>query len=272
MLYMLPDVTFASINPIDVVFVCHPKDKRTLDLAINGIRDNGKDIRRIIVVSESKLTDQAEWCNENIYPFNKKSIALEIFDGNEELANTFINKKDSRIGWIYQQFLKIYAVFVIPDISNNVLIIDADTVFLNPVSFIDDTNTPLFNPGTEYNKPYFEHAAKLLPGFKKIYPEFSGISHHMLFQRNFLEEIFNKIESAHKIETWRAACRFIDKSQLDYSCMCVEYELYFNYMFSQPDRAKIRPLKWVNTRFSREEMLSLQKNGFHYASFHTYII
>ena len=43
---------------IDVVIPAHKKDIDTLDLCIDGIRKNVKDVRRIIVVSKEKLTDK----------------------------------------------------------------------------------------------------------------------------------------------------------------------------------------------------------------------
>jgi hypothetical protein len=65
--------------------------------------------------------------------------------------------------------------------------LDADTVFLNPVSFLNITNAGMYNPGDEYHLPYFKHATKLIPGFYKYHPQYSGISHHMIFQRPVIE-------------------------------------------------------------------------------------
>jgi hypothetical protein len=64
--------------PIDVVIVSHPKDKDTLEYCIEGIRENGKNIRRIIVVSSIKLTEHAEWFDEKYFPFTIKQIAYAI--------------------------------------------------------------------------------------------------------------------------------------------------------------------------------------------------
>ena len=43
---------FLSAAEIDVVIPCHPKDFSILPLCVRGIRENGKDIRRIIVVTK----------------------------------------------------------------------------------------------------------------------------------------------------------------------------------------------------------------------------
>ncbi len=258
-------------DPIDVVFICHPKDSRTLDLAINGARLNVENIRRVIVVSATRLTNNAEWFDEAAFPFNKASVSLEIFNGNKTLANNYLMVKDTRIGWIYQQFLKLYAPFVIPGISSNVLTIDADTIFLNSVSFIDEAGKALFNPGKEFVPCYFAHAARLLPGFKKLYAAYSGISHHMLFQRAILEDLFSMIQSVHKTEPWRAFCRCIDLNEIFGSAFS-EYEIYFNFVFARTEQVKIRLLRWNNIKFDQKKIDYHAKNGFDYVSCHTYIL
>ena len=47
------------------------------------------------------------------------------------------------------------------------LIVDADTIFLNKVEFIDKEGGPLFNPGRENEKVYFDYGARLIPNFMK---------------------------------------------------------------------------------------------------------
>lgn len=257
-------------DPIDVVFVCHPKDHRTLELAIDGIRTNGENIGRIIVVSAYQFAHNAEWFDEALFPFNKETVALEIFNNDEAQARQFVDSYGRRLGWIYQQILKLYAPFIIPEISPNVLVIDADTIFLNPTAFIDGENRGLFNPGTEYHKPYFEHAARLLPGFKKQYSGYSGVSHHMLLQRPIVEDLFQAIENTHSIEPWRALLRCISHDDLYRSCLS-EYEIYFNFAFSKTDQVKIRQLRWKNLHFSEPEIDKLRAEGYNYVSCHSYL-
>ncbi len=231
-------------NVIDVVIPCVKKDQVTLNQVINGIRCFGKDIRRIIVVSAEPLTRNAEWFPESNYPFNKYDVAQAIF-GDKEVAQKFVDKSHSRIGWIYQQLLKFYAPFVIPNISENVLILDADLIFIKPTEFIDKDGQTLFSTSDEYHKPYFAHAARLIPGFQKIYPSYSGIVHHMLFQKDILQNLFDIVETVHGKKFWVAFCEAIDKNWVELSSAS-EYEIYFNFMFQRyPQRAKIRQLRKV---------------------------
>ncbi len=258
-----------TFEPIDAVIPCHPKDKPTIDLVVEGIRNNVKNIRRIIVVSATKLTDKAEWFDERNFPFTKETIAYEIFK-DEKQAQDFINSPKTRIGWIYQQLLKTYSMFVIPNFSANMLIVDADTIFLRPIEFQDpQTGAGLYNPAPEHHSPYFAHNARVLPGWKKVFPQYSGISHHMLFQRNPMTQLFEEIEAEHHKEAWKVFCEMIDKNEIYASCMCVEYELYFNYIFSRSDQVKIRHLKWDNIPFRRFN--ELKNNGYDFLSCHAYI-
>ena len=258
-----------TFDPIDVVVPCHAKDMRTLPLVIEGIKNNIKNHRRIIVVSSKQLIDTAEWFDEKQYPFTKETLAYEIFK-DEKRAYDFIHHPKSRVGWIYQQLLKAYAIFVIPNISSNVLVIDADTIFLKPVGFQDPkTGAGLYNPAPEHHQPYFDHNAKVLPGWKKIFPKYSAISHHMLFQRSVMNALYDEIESIHKKAAWKVFCEFIDKNHVLASCMCIEYELYFNYVFSKTNLVKIRHLNWDNSSWKN---FNQRKNGeYDFLSCHTYM-
>src|SRR5262245_56971712 len=96
----LPIFLFGAL--IDVVIPCVEKDLETLDLCIAGIKKFGMDIGRVIIVSDKKLTDQAEWFDEKLFPFDKWQMAEEIF-GDKEAGDRFVAKPKSRIGWLYQQ-------------------------------------------------------------------------------------------------------------------------------------------------------------------------
>ena len=223
-----------------------PKDLPTLEYCIEGIRKNGKNIRRIIVLSKERMTHSAEWFSEEWFPFSKKEIALEIYAGrgDEEAAEEFLKAPNTRIGWIFQQLLKFYTPFVIPDLSSNVLILDSDVIFLHPVDFITSSGEPYFIPAKEYFVSYFEHAARLLPPLHRVHAGRSGVSHHMLFQKPVLEDLFQLIKEKHKMEPWKAICRCIDLKSIYYSCMS-EYEIYFNFIQLRSDQVHFHFAKWV---------------------------
>ena len=254
---------------IDVVIPAAEKDMATLNMCIKGIRKNCDQVGRIIVVSREPFTNQAEWFPEAEYPFDKQAVALELFHGNHMAAAAYENHNAQKLGWYYQQLLKLYAPFVIPNISSNVLLLDADTIFLNKVDFLSPSSAALYNVGSEYHRPYFRHAARLLPGLKRVFPAYSGICHHMLLQRNILEELFQAVEATHKREFWKAFCSCVDQQDL-YRQGASEYEIYFNFIFSRSANVQIQKLKWKN-HASFHELQKFKKKGYHYLSCHSYL-
>ncbi len=260
---------FAKEEPIDVIIPCAPKDIRSLELCIEGIKTYGINVNRVIVISSEPLSNLAEWFDEAQFPFCKEQVAHQIFKDKGK-AEAYLKSNKDRSGWILQQLLKLYASFVIPNISSNILCLDSDTIFLKPVSFYDEeTGAGFFNPGVEYHKPYFEHAQRLIPGFQKIHKNYSGISHHMLIQRPILQTLFQVVEEYHQKEFWCAFCDCIDQKYLWPSCAS-EYEIYFNFTLSCTDQCKIRKLHWKNIPFRQLE--SHRKRGqCDYVSCHTYL-
>lgn len=265
----LPKVTYnLPTDPIDVVIPCAPKDLETLELCLAGIKKNGQNIRRIIVISKEKLTDNAEWFDERSFPFTQRDIALEIFNQDEIAAQAYLDDPKNRIGWIYQQLLKFYALSVIPLISPNVLLLDSDVVFLRPIDFIASDGRPYFNPAHEYFSCYFEHAARLLPDLRRVYPQYSGVSHHMPIQKPILDDLFQLISTRHQTDPWRALCRCIDHAELFRSPLS-EYEIYFNFVLLRTSQATIRPQRWIEIS-SLQSIPFYERSGFYYVACHTW--
>lgn len=254
-------------NPIDAVIVSHPKDKPTIDLCIDGIKKNCSNIRRIIVVSSTKLTENAEWFNERNFPFSKKDIELEIGRGDIEAGKKFFRNVQQNVGWYFQQLLKLYSAYVIPDISPNVLVVDADTVFLNPVDFLNSSFGGLFCTSSMPAKSrYLNHARRLVPNYKRVYPKYYSVCHHMLFQKPILDDLFKEVENRHKMLFWKAFCRCVDLKEGGAS----EYEIYYSFALGRTKQVELRHLKWQNSPYLGL-MRQYQDEGYHFVSFHTYL-
>ena len=248
-------------EPIDVIIPCCEKDLGSLEKSIEGIKRYVHGVRRIIVLSEKRLTKSVEWIDEAKYPFSKTDIAYALFQDKNQ-ARSYLKSRGSRVGWIFQQLLKMYAHVVIEELSPNCLVVDADTIFLNPVNFLTEEGAGLFSIGTDYHAPYFEHAKRLLPDFKNIYFRYSGISHHMLLQKPVMEDLFEAVEKHHKMPFWKAFCTCIDRKQIPFSSAS-EYEIYFNYALNQTDQVKVRPLKWKEVSTLRW-LSKWKKQDYHY--------
>lgn len=249
---------------IDVVIPCAKKDLRTLELCIKGIKQNGINIRRIIVVSEKRYTSNAEWFDEAFFPFTKLDMSLQLFSNDKEKALNYLSAHKHTAGWIFQQLLKLYAPLVIPDISPNVLMLDADTIFLTPVEFMNEDGQALFNARTMFVQSYLNHLKKVLPDLELYSEQYSGVTHHMLFQRPVLEHLFDTLSDRYHCEPWKALLQCINNPIK--GCLS-EYEIYFNYYYAITGHLNLRLLKWWNIPSLR--LLNRYKNeGAHYISCH----
>lgn len=257
-------------EPLDVIIPTATKDIDTLELAIEGIRQNCPEVRRIMVISENRLTDEAEWIDEAIYPFSKEEVARALARGNPQETKRLL-KPNSRCGWYYQQLLKLYAPFVIENISSNVLVVDADTIFLNRITFLNKEYGAWLN-GTdrEAHEPYVIHGARLIPNFKRVYQNISGVTHHMLFQRPILADLFKLVELTHQREFWKVFCYSVPRGNL-YQSGASEYEIYLNYALSRTDQVKLRELNWKNIN-TREKISHYRKKGYDYVSIHSWMV
>ena len=234
----------------DIVIPIGPNDITNVGIMIEKTIKNIIGYRNIYLVSYDPNIkfDNCITIDENIFPFNKNTLAK------------YLGFSD-RLGWYLQQLIKFYSGFTIKGILNNYLVIDSDTYFLKFTTFFKN-KLPLYNIGFECNMPYFEHMYKLHPSLRKQ-TNYSGICHHMMFQKNIVAELFNLIERHHKESFYISFLKCINTNNI-LGSGASEYEIYFNYIhIYHKDKFSIRELKWENT--------NLEKNNLDYISCHWYI-
>lgn len=238
----------------DIVIPLAPKDSHKFGEQIKFTKNNVIGYRNIYIVTlDDRLNiEGCKTISEKIFPFSINDVAN-------------YHEKLSRNGWYLQQLIKFYAGSVIPGILDRYLVLDSDTFFLKPTSFIEGDKC-LYNTGTEYHIPYFKHIEKLCPFVKRISPSVSGICHHMMFERRFLDEFFVLVENIHNMPFWKAFLSCVEKDQYKVSGAS-EYEMYFNFiMLYHSDKVKIRNLKWDNI-----SIYSPRIKDFDYISDHVWI-
>ena len=247
------DYLFKYDSLFDIVIPCGPNDKNKLNSIIEYTKKNIIGYRNIYIITHNIniIQDDCIIIDENIFPFNLKTISIYL-------------GKNERIGWYLQQLLKLYASFVIPNILNNYLVIDCDTYFLKPTSFFSNS-LPLYNFSNENHTPYFEHMYKLHPTLKKTNLNKSGICHHMIFQKNIINNLFILVEKLHKKKFYEIFLESINKKDI-LGSGASEYEIYFNYLqIYHNNKFIIRELYWTNSKNL------LLENNFDYISCHWYL-
>ena len=256
----------------DVVIPAHEKDKEILVYCIKQARKKIVGIRRIIVISKERYTNLAEWYGEAQFPFSFSEISA------------LTNGKD--VGWHYQQFLKFYAPLVIENITENVLILDSDTVFFKKARMLGKEGEALFNLCKEVNKDCNSFDLNIADHIKNLYPEISmdklpeeywsksAVCHHMMFNRVILEDMFSRIEKYH-LETHGVAKKFYELAMSSYKGKGVmelsEYQIYFNFMFLFfRSKMNVRKLKFKNCADDNIWYYYFHPK-YYYCSFHYYL-
>lgn len=247
-----------SINvPFDIIYVCHEKDRHTLLYSILSVKKYMQGYGNIYLISKynyKSLSKEIIWISEGIFEFNKNDV--------KDITGCHANK----VGWIFQQLIKLYAHEYIKELKDNYLLLDADVIFLNNITMFSD-NKPYLTLGYNINQQYFEHISKLLPNLVKQ-TLYSGIVHHMLININIIKQLILDIEAEHNDKMWKAFLKCIDASDYNNINYCSEYELYFNYVLKNyRDFYNVRMLAWDDVSLS-----FVQKcNELDYIACHTYL-
>ena len=281
----------------DIIISSCKKDQFVLQKAIESIKQYIKNYRRIIVVSNEKLTDAVgvEWFDEKKYPFSMK----DMYDYMDKMVPD--EKRRRKVSYI-NQLIKLYAHIVIPDLLDNILIYDSDIVFIKETTFFED-GIPLYGNRIVHldpYQPYLNHHLKLHPSFdfenkldinkslKKMNSFCSGICHHIIYNKKIINEIVDLIENTHNEVFWKYYLSQVDTRHSNHvnHCEPANCELYYNYVnLFHSDKIKIRPITWlehpavskqqnpiINTYNNRFQMLKLQalSQGHSYIAFHSY--
>jgi Family of unknown function (DUF6492) len=225
--------------PIDAMIPIGPNDLDISVLSARSVRAFVEGVRKIYVVARHDPgIDGTHFIDEAAFPFDI------------QIVRTILNE-DARAGWYLQQLIKLYFPLVVPDCVDHVLAIDADTIFLRPSRFIDNKRV-VFNLGDEYHEPYFEHMRRMHPSLQKLI-DYSGITHCMMFNRRWLAELMNLVETHHRqVALWKVYLAAVAPKHRKHSGAS-EYETYFNFCLCRhPEQLIIRRFHWRNVETSDE--------------------
>ena len=211
-------------DSIDVVIPAHIKDTDTLEICIDSVKKNIIGLNNVYVVSRTKLTNNAIWYQEDKLPFNLEFIASKI-------------GKHRKTCWYYADLLQGTLPLLIPELLNNVLILDSDTIFLRPIKLVKN-GISQFNTSPSDGMPsYYEYIQRLLPNLNRQYIE-SGVTHFILIRRDILKDLFNRVEKLYNKPFWEAAIdttlqNYININRNDHAKSqgkMANYELYFTFV------------------------------------------
>jgi hypothetical protein len=149
-----------------------------------------------------------------------------------------------RHGWVTQQVLKIE--FALKSKATYLLIIDADTVLMQPHAFVNQQGVQALSISYEKHEPYLEHASRY---FKIPKSKHSYVTHYQLWQTKYIRAMFPK--NLLSIFDWIAIADMNHVSGLS------EYHSYGAWLENQhPNKKAI--VSWRNLGISKARWLEMQ--------------
>ena len=227
---------------MDVLIPVEQQNIKYIDGILSHTNKNVKDLRQIIIVTNADVlhTRSITRSYSNVQVMDEDTMDVV------RLCKQHINgtRPSSRKGWYLQQLIKLYA-WTIPGISNNYLVLDADTFLFRPTEFVVDGKL-LFSSSDESHAPYREHRKTLHPNLDVDEPE-SGICHHMVFNTTMVQGLLDLVERHNSKPFWLS---FVDAVQNDHWALsgASEYEMFFIYVCRfVPECAQKRLLQQQNS-------------------------
>ncbi|MBI3508310.1 MAG: hypothetical protein HY069_01555 [Chlamydiia bacterium] len=245
--------------PLDVVLVASKKQRHLLDASIASVRRYVSHIGRIFVISSEPLTSNAEWIDETLFPFSKEAILDQLF-GNIVDKRRYTYNPRTQLDKIHTQLLYLYAPLVLPQLSPNILLLDPNTIFVNPVEFLDAEGGALFSVKDKFLTAHRALGVRLLPDF--FYNNHAEISHMVLMQTPILEELLQLLREKKGQEPWQLICKAIDPGKYYESCFSA-FTLYGSFALGRAAEATLRPLKSATT-LQICDLSKYQREGFHF--------
>eukprot|EP00929_Paragymnodinium_shiwhaense_P032332 TRINITY_DN17939_c0_g1_i4.p1 TRINITY_DN17939_c0_g1~~TRINITY_DN17939_c0_g1_i4.p1 ORF type:complete len:305 (-),score=78.00 TRINITY_DN17939_c0_g1_i4:32-946(-) len=186
---------------VDCVIPVHEKDFASLGRTLTTLRQCCPEVRRIVVVGSSSA-----WAGSGL-----EFEGVEFFAEDSDVwpfARDACEGSGCSAGWLLQQLLKLYAPLRIPGLSAQVLVCDADVLWLQTgtrflestaegsdgvvakLCIFDSEACPPIRSAVDLHR-YDDFVQKLLPGKE------TAVCHHMLLQREILEALMRDVEAAH---------------------------------------------------------------------------
>jgi len=238
---------------IDVIVVASEKDFDLLPLVLEGIEVGCKHFS----ISSIKIVVPRESINnETLIGLSILDKKIEIVDENRvlnvsELRYLFSKSYAGRENWCLQQFLKYF--LVLNSVNEFALVVDADTLLLRAIPWVNHEGKFVLMPTVEYQTQYYEVLIKI--GIIEHLPEYSFVPHHMFYSVDNFQEMHKRLgePSPYKFaEMIDEAANSDEKSPF-----CIDYELYAQFMFKEK-RNLIVLLRWANCRLSRAQYSKLK--------------
>jgi hypothetical protein len=226
-----------SNSSLEILYVAKAEDIQLLHYSVSkSIKNTINEIKCVtVIVPDSDQSRVKDSLRHITFPINVIPESLVVDSDVVELIKL---KKPDRFGWILQQVL--VAQYILNSNSKNILVVDADTVIINPQAWVGDDGVQILLPTYELHAPYYDFFQS--KSAKYPVPQFSFVSHHMLIQTDIFKEVFG---------IWNGSVRKALNDALDYAAVGenspfdLKYEIYAQYLIKNYSQL-IKFVKWAN--------------------------
>ena len=226
----------SDIPSIQVLSVATKKDFDTLPFSLKSVISSSKNrIEQITVISPAREIPK-NFSDRILFDFgltNLNFVPEEIIIS-ESSRQRLYAMFGSRYGWVLQQLLTVK--FCLDSDARGVLVVDADTVLLKKLQWLDKFGSQLLMPSLEFHPPYCDFLNRAFGSYKN--PRFTFITHHMLIQPDKLRAIFSRL----KIGSIEELIDIVEKYAVlsENSAVCLEFEIYAQFLLKFfPKNAKL---------------------------------
>jgi len=249
----------------DHVIVTHPKDFECLPLCVEGLENiSGSSGKAYVISSEDPKLNGVEFVNEKEFDH-----IIKFSDIRDRLVKAYPSTNGlqdglDRTGWYYQQFLKMHSGELL-NTTDRFHVLCSDTIFLNDPGFNENVFHFQLNPMNW--QPY-------KVSINNIFEEGFWIGdmtmHHMLFCRNGLQKMKERIEEQHGKDMCNS---ILDRMTYESGANMSEYALFGNWMVrTEPEKSIqyfLRQQDLLDQPLPTKEVLKQYKdNGYHYVNSH----
>lgn len=230
---------------LDVVFVATEKDFPILKFAIQHairVTSSFKTRNVYLVVPDESVTVAVEMIGDKDCIFvipESEIVSRDILDDLRVAVG-------GRANWVYQQLLKVE--FIRKSKNPYCLVIDADTILLNPRPWVDKNMKISLTPTDEANSDY--HLFLNSIGVISQPPTVSFVPHHMFYDVQSFNILVESIDFVDAKSILLTIDRHADKASS--SPISIDYELYGQWMVSK-NPSKVNLIKWSNLGISRSQ-------------------
>ncbi|MBF6341686.1 hypothetical protein IU450_38280 [Nocardia abscessus] len=152
--------------------------------------------------------------------------------------------------WYFQQLVKLNCFHILPSTVRHLLVLDADYALVDDVVFVENDGRSCLAPGypLQWRLDTRKHAipdrhsaiiaaTRLLAEWRPVDP-YSGMQHHMVFDRQILADLRRRVEEQHERPFWEAFLATIEHGKWTGASEYVLYRHFAANFFAEQIRSR----------------------------------